>query len=265
MKCQSCGRTSNEKYCKQCLDENGNLKTFEEIAQNLTEYFIETQGFDREVAKSAAIGVMSRQPAWEKKIERDERGKDMRMKTFLIVTAVVFTVVGAGIAYWFGTRTKADDSIKFANFSKLPQAPFENIEKSKVDMFDVYEMKCPADQKLVELDGDYLTTKSLEGSEFSPDYQLYTYNTASKTGYKFIPESLATRTQLMSKGSGLVFEKSNSGTMVTWHYSPDNGSLKPLKGNLVKQYGKTILLYAGSGLKAIDSLTGTVKLDIPGA
>ena len=200
MKCQSCGRQSGqEKYCNQCTNESGNLKTFEEIAQNLTEYFVETQGFDREVAKSAAIGVMSRQPAWERKIEREERGKDMRMKTFLIVTAVVFTVVGAGIAYWMGTKTKADDSIKFNNFSKLPQAPFENIEKSKVDMFDVYEMKCPADQKLVELDGDYLTMKSLEGSEFSPDYQLYTYNTAAKTGYKFVPESLATRTQLPTR------------------------------------------------------------------
>lgn len=270
MKCQSCGRQSGqEKYCTQCTDEKGNLKTFDEIAQNLTEYFIETQGFDREVAKSAAIGVMSRQPAWERKIEREERGKDMRMKTFLIVTAAIFTVVGAGLAYWMGTKTKADDSIKFNNFSKLPQAPFENIEKSKVDMFDVYEMKCPADQKLVELDGDFLTIKSLEGSEFSPDYQLYTYNTAAKTGYKFVPESLATRTQLMSKGSGLVFEKSNSGTRtdsrtVTWHYSPDNGTLKTLKGIMVKQYGKTVLVCASSGLKAIDSLTGTVKLEIPG-
>ncbi|MBP7733741.1 MAG: hypothetical protein KA140_08330 [Caldisericia bacterium] len=266
MKCQSCGRQSQGKHCTQCTDENGNLKTFEEIVQNLTEYFIETQGFDREVARSAAIGVMSRQPAWEQKMKRDERGKDMRMKTFLIVTAAVFTVVGAGIAYWMGTKTKADDSIKFRNFSKPPQAPFENIEKSKVDMFDVYEMKCPADQKLVELDGDYLTIKSLEGSEFSPDYQLYTYNTAAKTEYKFVPESLATRTQHVDKGAGLVFQESFNGNgpkKINWYYCAKTGEMDTLNYSIIKKYGKMVLNVSDNSIKAIDTQTGTIKAEVP--
>ncbi len=265
MKCQSCGRTSSQTYCNECIDQEGKLKSFEEVTENLTSYYVETQGFDREVAKSIAIGVLSHQPAWEAKLERIEKGKDMRMKTFLIATAAVFTVVGAGIAWWFGTRTKADDTIRFQNFSKLPQAPFANIVKSKVDQFEVSEMMCPADQRLVELDGDYLTMKSLEGSVYSPDYQLYTYNLKSNTGYKFIPESLATRTQLMGKGSGLVFQKANSGELINWYYSPEKGLLSPLKGQLICQYGRTALVCLNNNLIAYDTLTGTVKKEIKGA
>ena len=263
MKCQSCGRQSQTKYCGDCTNENGDLKSFEEIVDNLSNYFVETQGFDPEAAKSAAIGVMSRQPAWEQKIERSQRGKEMRTKLFLIVTAAVFTVVGAGVAYWFGTKTKADYSIRFLNFSKLPQAPFENISKTKVDQFDVYEMMCPADQKLVELDGDYLTIKSLEGSEFSPDNQLYTYNMKSKTGYKFVPESLATRTQHISKGSGLIFEKAVGGEKVVWQYNPYNGTLKSIPGYLFPYYVNskkyTLVLNPFSG-NIINKRTGESKI-----
>ncbi len=263
MKCQSCGRTSSQTYCDDCIDGDGNLKSFDEVVDNLTQYFVETQGFDPSVARSAAIGVLSRQPAWEKKLTKEARKHEVGTRIFLFITAVVFTVVGAGAAYWFGFRNrneslgKVDDTIRFLNFSSQPQQPFDHIVKTKVDKFDVFEMMCPADQKIVELDGDYLTMKSLEGRESSPDFQLYTFNMQSETGYRFDPQSLETRTQHVDKGTGMIFEKAVGGKKVIWHFNPYKGVLEPVQGYILWQSSKLYaIVHDAFEMKIINKKTG---------
>lgn len=263
MKCQSCGRPSESLFCRECSNEIGELKSFDEIVENLTKYFVETQGFDVTVARSAAIGVLSRQPEWESKLTKEARKHDIGILIFLVVTAVVFTVVGAGVDYWFGfhgkseTLKKADETIRFLNFSTQQKAPFDKIVKTKVDQFDVSEMMCPADQKIVELDGNYLTIKNLEGSESSPDYRLYTFNMESETGYRFDPESLATRTQHVDKGSGMIFEKAVGGEKVIWHYNPYKGVLEPVQRYVLGQSSKFYaIVHDAFEMKIINKKTG---------
>lgn len=265
MKCQSCGRTTSETYCSECLDKEGKLKSFEEVTENLTSYYVETQGFDRDVAKSVAIGVLSHQPAWEAKMERIKKGKDMRMKTFLIVTAV-FTVVGAGLAYWLGTRTKADE-ITSNNFAKTTTSPLEQIQERKVgDEAIVYEFKAPGDQNIINFNNYVLTFDNLVGTANSPKTAIYNYDVANRIGFQFDPSSMDTKFLMDGRNDYLQLDKnynnqvSPSGSVVSFdmnyeaHDAPSSWLYDPSRGELRKD----ISVYArGDNLIVWDS----TKLD----
>jgi hypothetical protein len=194
MKCQSCGRQSQqEKYCAQCKDENGNLKTFDEIAQNLTEYFIETQGFDREVAKSAAIGVMSRQPAWEQKIKKEQTINNNIMKIVIVITALVVAITSGGLVYWLTSTRMVNSKVTYGNVISKPVSPFDDIVEKEVDGSQVFEMKCPGDQKIIELSSNILMFSSLEGTKYSSKDDIYSMNLERMQGYPFEPASVETR------------------------------------------------------------------------
>ncbi len=51
-------------YCKLCTDKNGNLKSYEEIKQGVSNWFKDWQKVSDEVAEKRAEYFMKAMPAW---------------------------------------------------------------------------------------------------------------------------------------------------------------------------------------------------------
>ena len=260
MKCQSCGRQSGqEKYCNQCVDEKGNLKTFEEIVQNLTEYFVETQGFDREVARSAAIGVMSRQPAWEKKVKHDDARKSIKTRIKMILIAIVFIIVGAGVSFCINLW---DDGVYYYNSNLKENNPFSNIEIVERDNLKFCELRCPYDQKLVSIDGDYVTFKDLKGSLYSPIYDHYVYNMDDEYGAKIDTSSTFFKTMMENKKNGIFFDEKYYDLRKIWHYNPVTYQISPFKGSFKNRSKKFLMTFALNKLYIFNQETEKVVSDV---
>ena len=52
-------------YCIHCSNEDGSMHSFEEQVESITGFIVQTQGLAREAAKSAALSMMKKLPAWE--------------------------------------------------------------------------------------------------------------------------------------------------------------------------------------------------------
>lgn len=76
--CTSCGMpfksaadhalgNENIPYCTYCTTQDGKLKSYEEVLQGTTGYFIHSQGLDPKAAKQMAEMLLKKQPAWNKK------------------------------------------------------------------------------------------------------------------------------------------------------------------------------------------------------
>jgi len=73
--CESCGMPMTEAemhgggkvenpYCCYCCDEQGNLKSREEVREGMINFYMQHQGKSREAAEKFVQQVMSRMPAW---------------------------------------------------------------------------------------------------------------------------------------------------------------------------------------------------------
>jgi hypothetical protein len=70
--CLSCGMPLNtpdakglsEQYCKHCTDEEGNVRTREEIKQGMAHWIAQWQKVDHETAEKRAEHYMKAMPAW---------------------------------------------------------------------------------------------------------------------------------------------------------------------------------------------------------
>lgn len=73
--CESCGMPMrspedfgrsdvNNKYCRYCTNEKGELKNYEEALTGMTNFIVQTQGLDRTQAEKAAKEHMTKMPAW---------------------------------------------------------------------------------------------------------------------------------------------------------------------------------------------------------
>ena len=70
--CQSCTapldnpefKGASDIYCKYCTDENGDLKSYEEIKKGITMSFLGWQDVSEEVASQRAEYFMKAMPAW---------------------------------------------------------------------------------------------------------------------------------------------------------------------------------------------------------
>ncbi len=105
-KCRSCGRMlkadeQGKDFCKHCVDENGSLKSYEQVSENLAKYLRETQGLDERASANAAKAIVSSQPVWEKKqgvyFEGDMKRKRNTIVTLVVVFALILTGVGIGV------------------------------------------------------------------------------------------------------------------------------------------------------------------------
>lgn len=52
-------------YCVHCARPDGTMQSFEEKLDSLTQFIVKTQGLDEQAARLAALGMMSKLPAWE--------------------------------------------------------------------------------------------------------------------------------------------------------------------------------------------------------
>jgi hypothetical protein len=57
-------------YCVYCTDDDGNLKSYEEVLLGFANYVMKEKGGPLEDAKKIAAAEMSRLPAW-----KDQRGE----------------------------------------------------------------------------------------------------------------------------------------------------------------------------------------------
>jgi len=74
--CESCGmpmkdisdfggRNLENKYCKYCTDENGNLKDFQSKLNDTIKFITSRMGVDNSVAEKIAKENMAKMPAWK--------------------------------------------------------------------------------------------------------------------------------------------------------------------------------------------------------
>ena len=76
MNCESCGMPMekaedygaadlNNKYCKHCTDENGNLKSREDIREGWVNFVMKSENISREQAENKVDEQMTKMPAWK--------------------------------------------------------------------------------------------------------------------------------------------------------------------------------------------------------
>jgi Putative zinc ribbon domain len=59
----------NNNFCRHCADDNGKLRPYDAVLESNVEYYIESQGLNREAAAKMAKEFLSQMPAWKGKIE----------------------------------------------------------------------------------------------------------------------------------------------------------------------------------------------------
>ena len=73
--CQSCGMPmlsseqygggdEENKYCVNCCDPDGRLKSYEEVLEGMAGVMMSNRGLDRSVAGKAAVEYLMTMPAW---------------------------------------------------------------------------------------------------------------------------------------------------------------------------------------------------------
>lgn len=65
-KCQSCGMPIEDGlYCEHCTDEQGNLQTFAERFERMTQWLMRREGVaSRSLAERQVLETMAAMPAW---------------------------------------------------------------------------------------------------------------------------------------------------------------------------------------------------------
>lgn len=52
-------------YCAYCVREDGSLKSYTEILQGMTEFFVNSQGINQMAAKMMAEEILKKLPKWK--------------------------------------------------------------------------------------------------------------------------------------------------------------------------------------------------------
>ncbi|MEZ4812878.1 MAG: hypothetical protein R2883_05245 [Caldisericia bacterium] len=148
-KCRSCGRMlkadeQGKDFCKHCVDENGKLKTYDEVASNLASYLMETQGLDERASANAAKAIVSSQPVWEKKqgvyFEGDMKRKRRTIVTLVVVFALILTGVGIGVFVFDKPEEQVAESKLFDDKEK------NYVITHEIDGHKTYELDLPGYQ-----------------------------------------------------------------------------------------------------------------------
>ena len=77
-KCISCGMPLTKKehfpnedetkdFCVYCADDNGNLRPYDQVVENMAQFFAQMKNIDIEKAKDLVKEYMKEMPAWKDK------------------------------------------------------------------------------------------------------------------------------------------------------------------------------------------------------
>ncbi len=148
-KCDSCGRILKEEegkgsFCKNCVEENGNLRSYDEVSDSLAKYLRDTQGLDEKASINAAKAIVSSQPVWEKKQGVYFEGDMKRKKNLVITLIVVIALILTGVGIEIFVLDKPEEEV---TESKL----FDDKEKNyvithEIDGHKTYELDLPGYQ-----------------------------------------------------------------------------------------------------------------------
>ncbi len=179
------GKNEERKYCSDCLDENGKLKTYEQVSESLAKYLIRTQGLDEKAAENAAKAIASSQPEWDKK-QGVYFEKDMRKKKRLVV--VLFTIlalIAGSTGFWFWYNHYGNkEAILFANG--------EDYEITRmIGDVEVHELDIPDYQRVPKLlfDDDpnifcFTSPNKNKIGKYMSGRDIYMYNAESQKGFR---------------------------------------------------------------------------------
>lgn len=59
------GKDPDNKYCRYCTNDSGQLKGYEDVLKGLTDFIVQMQGIEREQAEKAAREGLAKMPAWK--------------------------------------------------------------------------------------------------------------------------------------------------------------------------------------------------------
>jgi hypothetical protein len=202
------GKNEELKYCVECLDENGKLKTYDQVAENLAKYLIRTQGLDEKAAENAAKAIASSQPEWDKKqgvyFEKDMKKK--RLKTILsILLVIVFFISAYGIKTWYVNSLTRE----IVYFEKDKDVEITRM----VGDLEIHELVFPNSQayayQLFHDDPNIFCFSTARWNKFGKwlgGSNLYTYNIKHKIGKKVTSDKHVMPMTLISIGSGESFK-----------------------------------------------------------
>jgi hypothetical protein len=74
--CSSCGFPLDDaaaapgapEYCRHCVDDQGRLRTYQEVLANNAHWYEQNQGLDPEAARRLAAELMATLPAWRDRV-----------------------------------------------------------------------------------------------------------------------------------------------------------------------------------------------------
>ena len=162
-RCQSCGRLielledfagldQESIYCSSCADDDGQIKSFDEVLENLTQRIAKTDGFDVEASRKAAQQILGRQPAWEPKFRKEEGMKTNKRRLALIAVAVVFALSAVGATWWFTSRHYETQQYQYETHLSEFSDPFDDIVISQKGKFKINELRCKGDQEVLSFE-----------------------------------------------------------------------------------------------------------------
>ena len=61
---ESASGDANQPYCNHCSNEDGSMKSYEDVLNGMTQFIVRSQGLDGKVARDMARQMMSKLPAW---------------------------------------------------------------------------------------------------------------------------------------------------------------------------------------------------------
>lgn len=193
-RCQSCGKLielledfagldQSSIYCSSCADDFGELRSFEEVLENLTQRIAKTDGFDESASRNAALQILGRQPAWEPKFVREEKVKRNYSRMILISMAIVLVLGAGGFSWWLrGQYVKSIDKPYELHYAELSN-PFDNIKKKNIEGFEVTEYQCKGDQTIDKLTNGIMQFRSIEKSEIEIAQNIETIGSCQMSEY----------------------------------------------------------------------------------
>ncbi len=117
--CESCGRNHYKlgEYCENCVDKDGNLKSFEEVRESLAKHISETQGYAEVAALKVADSILESRPAWSARFLKSDKQSGNRKPFFplassFFVGAIVALLVVAIVSGLFTSGTKKSSYVE---------------------------------------------------------------------------------------------------------------------------------------------------------